>query len=717
MPPLPFNMMSSSPPPANNTTRVSELFDQCDRGQKGYLTKEDLHKVCPQLNDDEIVFIFSCLDTNNSGFIDKEEFCAGFEETLCKGESRGFGGMHRKISSSEYYGDAEVLEHYGAGVGGGGGHDEGDDEAMMAMAEGSDYFNTNAGNGAYNSFAKKRLKPPRLTKNESIKMPPQMTLDIPCKEEVLQLYEELQSSGVPQIMSRFEEVVGNLCREIDAKRDENERLQNQQRAERENYNMRMQALENEIDQQLLLAERKAREEEREKLAKEKEELKERLEAEMGELQMNIEHLQKMEKMLKKEAQKNGNQDTLKDKLEEIARENRTLKNNLAENHLEMTLIKAELAEIKSEYENKTLLASLNEQNQPSAIEAEQIQRQLQLLYDANKRLHDTNGNLRDALDQRTSVIRQMNMLHQNPSFGTYLTPYSRHDSVMSAPDGNPGQHACSAPMPVDDDNDSGFPQRGGGSSTTSVSDLDLFRCASVDTTQTTLDQQMLLARRMPGAGMCLQEFTGTPDRTFRVVMCGDASVGKSSIIMRIVKGAFQPNIASTLGVDFHMKSVRVGSQNIAVQLWDTAGQERFRSLCNSYFRRADGAILVYDCSIDRSFLRIRDWIETVKAAAQDSTMKEVPILLVANKVDLRNSADSQASLSSFVSKKEGENLAELLGTDFIEVSALDGTNVETALLLLVGEMMKSEDDHLKQTALILQSTTKKKWKCMSCGNS
>jgi hypothetical protein len=66
-------------------------------------------------------------------------------------------------------------------------------------------------------------------------------------------------------------------------------------------------------------------------------------------------------------------------LQEIARENRTLKNNLSENHLEMTLIKAELAEIKSEYENKTLLLSLNEQSQPNAMEAEQIQRQLQLL--------------------------------------------------------------------------------------------------------------------------------------------------------------------------------------------------------------------------------------------------------------------------------------------------------------------------------------------------
>lgn len=56
-----------------------------------------------------------------------------------------------------------------------------------------------------------------------------------------------------------------------------------------------------------------------------------------------------------------------------------MKNNLSENHLEMTLIKAELAEIKSEYENKTLLLSLNEQSQPNAVEAEQIQRQLQLL--------------------------------------------------------------------------------------------------------------------------------------------------------------------------------------------------------------------------------------------------------------------------------------------------------------------------------------------------
>lgn len=71
----------------NNQTY--RLFELCDEDQKGYLTKQDLMKACPQLSLKEITFIFSCLDTNNSGTIEKSEFCAGFEETLCKGESRG----------------------------------------------------------------------------------------------------------------------------------------------------------------------------------------------------------------------------------------------------------------------------------------------------------------------------------------------------------------------------------------------------------------------------------------------------------------------------------------------------------------------------------------------------------------------------------------------------------------------------------------------------
>lgn len=70
----------------NQTTR---LFELCDTDNKGYLTKIDLKEACSQLSEKEIAFIFSCLDTNNSGTIEKSEFCLGFEETLFKGESRG----------------------------------------------------------------------------------------------------------------------------------------------------------------------------------------------------------------------------------------------------------------------------------------------------------------------------------------------------------------------------------------------------------------------------------------------------------------------------------------------------------------------------------------------------------------------------------------------------------------------------------------------------
>jgi hypothetical protein len=170
----------------------------------------------------------------SSGFIDKEEFCAGFEETLCKGESRGFGGMGRKISISEHYGEAEARMIM---TGRGRGEMDDDEEEMDEFFEGDTFSSGGIGNNRNgpggSNFPKKKPKPPRLTKNQTMKMPPQMTLDIPwfvgrnkqnklifvqivnyflSKEEVLQLYEELQSSGVPQIMSRFEEVVGNLCR-------------------------------------------------------------------------------------------------------------------------------------------------------------------------------------------------------------------------------------------------------------------------------------------------------------------------------------------------------------------------------------------------------------------------------------------------------------------------------------------------------------------------
>lgn len=61
-----------------------------------------------------------------------------------------------------------------------------------------------------------------------------------------------------------------------------------------------------------------------------------------------------------------------------------------------------------------------------------------------------------------------------------------------------------------------------------------------------------------------------------------------------------------------MKTIRVDERNVALQLWDTAGQERFRSMTKNYFRRADGVMLLYDVTNERSFNSVKNWMEAVE---------------------------------------------------------------------------------------------------------
>uniref|UniRef100_A0A0R3S394 Ras family protein n=1 Tax=Elaeophora elaphi TaxID=1147741 RepID=A0A0R3S394_9BILA len=190
------------------------------------------------------------------------------------------------------------------------------------------------------------------------------------------------------------------------------------------------------------------------------------------------------------------------------------------------------------------------------------------------------------------------------------------------------------------------------------------------------------------------ESNGPPERTFRVVMCGDAAVGKSSIVSRIINSTFPGKLPSTLGVDFYVKAVSIDGKNVAIQLWDTAGQERFRSLCKSYFRRADAAILVYDCTTESSFINVRDWIATIK----ESTMRHIPIMICANKIDLRESRFTET-----ISTEDGEAVATAMGVLFAECSALNGINVEETLVNLIRELVAIEDVEISGTGVIIMS--------------
>lgn len=140
---------------------------------------------------------------------------------------------------------------------------------------------------------------------------------------------------------------------------------------------------------------------------------------------------------------------------------------------------------------------------------------------------------------------------------------------------------------------------------------------------------------------------------FKVIFCGDAAVGKSTLIMRICEGKFFSNAQSTLGVDYQTKQIDVDGKRVALQLWDTAGQERFRSVTKSFFRRCDGVILVYDATCESSFLNVREWINIIS----NSTTEKVPVIMVGNKIDLRDEA--RKAKKRVIETTEGAKLAKV----------------------------------------------------------
>ncbi|XP_076010328.1 ras and EF-hand domain-containing protein homolog [Genypterus blacodes] len=170
----------------------------------------------------------------------------------------------------------------------------------------------------------------------------------------------------------------------------------------------------------------------------------------------------------------------------------------------------------------------------------------------------------------------------------------------------------------------------------------------------------------------------TSEKAYRIVLAGDAAVGKSSFLLRLCKNEFAMNSSATLGVDFQMKTLIVDGEPILLQLWDTAGQERFRSIAKSYFRRADGVLLLYDVTCERSFLNVREWVDMI----EDMSQEDIPIMLVGNKCDLRQNG------VSCVPTSYGEKLAMTYNTLFCETSAKDGSNTLEAVLHLAREVTK-----------------------------
>ncbi|KAG0436259.1 hypothetical protein HPB47_018050 [Ixodes persulcatus] len=158
------------------------------------------------------------------------------------------------------------------------------------------------------------------------------------------------------------------------------------------------------------------------------------------------------------------------------------------------------------------------------------------------------------------------------------------------------------------------------------------------------------------------------DYQFRLILIGDSTVGKSTLLKSFTDGKFHDICDPTVGVDFFARLIEVKKDvRVKLQLWDTAGQERFRSITRSYYRNSVGALLLYDITKRRTFEHLVDWLFEVRRYIEP---QKVVYQVVGCKADMEASRE--------VSTEEGQAFAEFYGVKFLETSAKTGLNVEEA---------------------------------------
>jgi Ras-related protein Rab-6A len=157
----------------------------------------------------------------------------------------------------------------------------------------------------------------------------------------------------------------------------------------------------------------------------------------------------------------------------------------------------------------------------------------------------------------------------------------------------------------------------------------------------------------------------------KIIFVGDAGVGKTTIISRIMGNPYNEIYEPSIGVDFMSKTIKYHGQNIKLQMWDTAGQEKYKGLIPSYVRNSSVVFLVYDISTKASFDNIPKWINFIK------TIENTTLVLCGNKIDLENRN---------VKKEEGEELAKKENISFFEVSAKTDENIKNMFYNVVADL-------------------------------
>ena len=166
------------------------------------------------------------------------------------------------------------------------------------------------------------------------------------------------------------------------------------------------------------------------------------------------------------------------------------------------------------------------------------------------------------------------------------------------------------------------------------------------------------------------------DEKIKLMVLGDSSVGKSSILSKYCKNEFMSKYITTIGIDFQIKYLNINNKRIKLQIWDTAGQERYRVVTKNYFNTSNGFVIIYDITSRESFNNINNWMEQIESIVGD----RVKCIIFGNKNDLVSERKVQ--------KEEGEELAKRYNCSFFETSAKEGNNIEEGFKSITLEIIE-----------------------------
>ncbi|EYB88253.1 hypothetical protein Y032_0250g149 [Ancylostoma ceylanicum] len=181
-------------------------------------------------------------------------------------------------------------------------------------------------------------------------------------------------------------------------------------------------------------------------------------------------------------------------------------------------------------------------------------------------------------------------------------------------------------------------------------------------------------------------------RTFKVIILGDAGVGKTCLSFRFCCGRFPEHTEATIGVDFRERNCVIEKELLKVQLWDTAGQERYRhSIVGHYYRNVNAVVFVYDVTCPSSFASLRSWINECEKNGL-SADSDIPRILIGNKCDLKSTNSQRVDTDAAQMFADRNNMA-LFETSAKADSEAD--HVESIFLTLLHKLQQSKPMHVQ----------------------